>query len=258
MKLRFSKNEQGFSLIELIVSILIMGVITLMVVLLMSSSRRTYRSVNADAVVQGESELVRKVIGELALEARSWGQKTLVIGSNSYPVVWIKALDNDTEGLDRGSYEYSYQKLDDEGNPVTDAEGHPVMETGSRKYYYYVFLLRSSEGPLAYGKYKYNDLVKNGTLFGDVNGDGVVDGIGEVFTFPAVEGDGTGGDYYNNDILTSDYCILAEHVTSITCTTSTDTTDKELISIDMALSYDDHDYSSRINFAGRNKVSSGD
>ena len=37
-----------------------------------------------------------------------------------------------------------------------------------------------------------------------------------------------------------------------------DTTDKELISIDLVLNYDDHDYHSKINFAGRNKVSTGD
>ena len=256
MKLRFRENEQGFSLIELIVSILIMSVIAAMVVLLMSSSRRTYRSVNADAVVQSESELVRKFIGELALEARSWGQRTVKIGGKQYKTIWIKALDNDTEGLERGSYTYTYQKVDEYGNPVFEG-GNPVMETGTRQYYYYVFLLRSPEGPLAYGKYKYDDLIFEGTLFGlDEDHDGVSDHEG--FSFPAVVDDVTGGDYYHNDILTSPYAVLAQYVTSISCTQAAENTDKELISIDLALFYDDLEYNSKINFAGRNKVNTGD
>lgn len=241
MNLRYKRDDRGFSLIELIVSILIMSMISAMVIMLISSSRATYSEVNTDAVLQGEADTVRKFISELALEARSWGQKTVNLsGGGTYKLIWIKALDNDTEGLERGSYTYTYQE--EEGGAMVD-------KTGSRYYYYYVFLLRP-DGALAYGKYKYDTLVQGGALFGDVDNDGIGDG----FSFPAVVGD-TGGDYYNNDILTSPYAIIAEHVTDISCKNAVDNNNKELISIDLSLDYNDHTYATKMNFAGRNKTS---
>ena len=234
MNLRYERDDRGFSLIELIVSILIMSVISAMVVMLISSSRATYSEVNTDAVLQGDAETVRKFIGELALEARSWGEEKVNISGTPYKLIWIKALDNDTEGLERGSYEYTYFE---DGNP----------KTGTRLYYYYVFLLRSSGGPLAYGKYKYDTLVPaDGVLFGkDNDGDGIHDG----FTFPAE------GDYYKNNILTDKYSIIAEHVTDISCSTATDNNDRELISVGLELNYNGHEYKTSMNFAGRNKSS---
>ena len=238
MNLRNKQDDRGFSLIELIVSILIMSVISAMVILLISSSRATYSEVNTDAVLQGDAETVRKFIGELALEARSWGEKTVNLpGGDSYKLIWIKALDNDTEGLERGSYDYTYY-VDEDGDGTAETE-----KNGSRLYYYYVFLLRSPDGPLAYGKYKYDTLVHNGELFGDG------------FTFPTVVGEGAGGDYYHNDILTSPYAILAEHVTDIKCSIAADNNDRELISIDLTLNYNGHGYTTKMNFAGRNKTS---
>ncbi len=230
--LRFKEDPNGFSLIELIVSILIMSVISAMIVMLISSSRATYNSVNTDTVLQGDAELVRKFISELALEAKSWGSKsdfTDPSDGKEYKLFWIKALDNDKEGLERGSYNYTYSVVSGENT---------ISVTEPRTFYYYVFLLRPDEDTLAYGKYEYGQLVKNG-VFLDSN-----------VTLSAP-------DYYGNNILTDQYSIIAEHVVDISCNSS-DATGGELMSINLQLQYNDHNYTATINYSGRNVVSSGD
>ncbi len=62
-------NNNGYSLVELIVSILIMSMIGGIIVMLISSSRNTYNVVNTEAVIQQESEAVRTFVNELAIEA---------------------------------------------------------------------------------------------------------------------------------------------------------------------------------------------
>ena len=234
VNIRSNKDDRGFSLIELIVSILIMSVIAAMVVLLISSSRATYTVVKTDAELQGEVETVRKFIGELALEARSWGKiEDYEYDGKHYKLFWIKALDNDHEGVEPGHYEYSYTE--------TDEEGHEVTKTMTRYYYYYVFLWRPETGQLAYGKYTYDSLVgTGGSLFGAGS------------PFPA------SGELYGNDIISDQYSVLAHYVTGIDCSTSSDDTQKELLTVNLTLNYNDQEYSATMNFAGRNKVSTGD
>lgn len=228
--LRFKNDERGITLVEMIVSILIMSVISAMIVMFISTSRTAYDVVSTDAMLQSNVEIVRKYIGELAVEASSWGKRSYTYsetveggGSVDHTVdlIWFKALDNDQEGLKRDYYD-----------TYTDAEGNERH----RFYYYYVFLLRP-DGKLAYGKYPYSaSLMGTGSLFG------------EGFTLP-------NEDYYENNILSDPYSILAEHVTSIDCTNSATPGKTELMKVKMALEYNGHQYDATINFSGRNKTS---
>ena len=102
-------DNKGYSLVELIVSILIMSVLTGMIVMLISSSRATYNEVNRDAVIQGETELIRNYIGEIALEAFSCGSFGDPDGTDDN-CIWLLAPDNKGETTDRYYYFFLHEK----------------------------------------------------------------------------------------------------------------------------------------------------
>ena len=202
-----SRNS-GFTLVELIVSILIMSVVMGIVTIAITTSRVTYREVNTDAVLQGEGEVIRQFIGEIAVEARVWGSSSLtrtVSGIDyTYDYVWFKAPDN--ESTDRKAYST------------------------------YVFMHRKDKSVLSYGKYP-GDLAMP-----------LADGT----SFPAA-------DNYGCNILDDIYAVLAEHVTGISLEASSDdvslSDSRRLISMDMTLEYNNHDYKMTMNYQGRNNVS---
>lgn len=98
-------NNAGFSLVELIVSILITGFITGMIVAFISISRRTYENINTEAVLQTEASMAANYINELLLEAQACDQGTFTYTkdgvSHDAKVIWIKAPDN--SGADRSN-----------------------------------------------------------------------------------------------------------------------------------------------------------
>jgi hypothetical protein len=96
-----------------------MSVITGIVVILMTTSTNTYNVVNNDAVVQGESELVRSFINEIAIEATACDYATLDSGDDC---VWFLSPDNES--------------------------------TDKSKYCYYFILHEAGTNILRYGKYK--------------------------------------------------------------------------------------------------------
>ncbi len=89
-----AQDNSGFSLIELIVSILIMSVITGMVVILISSSRNTYSIVKSEAELQGEAEVVKRFISNLAVEA----SECYAGKHNNDPFIYIVAPSNEESG----------------------------------------------------------------------------------------------------------------------------------------------------------------
>ncbi|MCR5685582.1 MAG: prepilin-type N-terminal cleavage/methylation domain-containing protein [Lachnospiraceae bacterium] len=169
-------DNGGFSLVELIVSVLIMSAIMGIVMMLISSSRATYSEVKTDAVMQTEAGVVRRFMGELAVEAENWGEKTIsVSGGGSYKCVYLLAP----------------------GNENTD----------TAEKYYYCFLLRTdvADGILRYGKYEYSDT--SNYLENHLKSSGLIDEYGiATYTDPyavlaehvsdiSVGSTGTGGRY---------------------------------------------------------------
>ena len=208
-----SRNNQGFSLLELVVSILIMGVLSGIIVILISVSRRTYSTVNTETVIQTETEAVRNFIGEIALEAKEYGYVTEMDPTDaSYPdtCVWFLGPDNTAAG-------YSSE-------------------------YYYHFILCEKDGDsyvLRYGKFPKlvpgTDTV-NPDLLNDEN---VL--FGENYSFKnllaSIKGD--------------KYSFLAEHIKSMSC--SDPESDDGLITITLSVGYNDVLYDSTFVYAGRNR-----
>lgn len=103
-------NNGGYSLVELIVSILIMALIGGIVVALISSSRKTYEVVSTDAVIQEETEAVRSFINELAIEAKDCSNDSsgAISCGGSDTCIWIKAPDNHVGADETFDYYYYY------------------------------------------------------------------------------------------------------------------------------------------------------
>ena len=62
-------NNKGLSLIELIVSVLITGILMTAVAMFISTSRNVYMTVNKSATLQEESLTVERVVSEYLMEA---------------------------------------------------------------------------------------------------------------------------------------------------------------------------------------------
>lgn len=102
-------NNAGFSLVELIVSVLITAFIMGMIVAFISISRRTYENINSEAKLQTEAQMATNYINELLLEAQDCGSGTFHYDkggvSGDADVIWIKAPDNSSASRDV-SYDY--------------------------------------------------------------------------------------------------------------------------------------------------------
>lgn len=62
-------RNKGFSLVELIITIAILGIISVSIVLAMTSSSKTYRTSSVEAQLQSEAQLVANAISEIAMDA---------------------------------------------------------------------------------------------------------------------------------------------------------------------------------------------
>lgn len=116
-------DNNGFSLIELIVSILIMSVISGMIIVLISFSRNTYNLVNTESQLQGEAEIAKRFISELAVETKMCDSGSY--GNDTY--IYIVAPDNEQ---------------------ITVADEH---------YSVYFILREKDTNILRYGKMSYSD-----------------------------------------------------------------------------------------------------
>lgn len=119
MKRAFSnklrKENSGFSLVELIIAIAILGIIGVTVALMMTSSSRNYRRMSLEAQMQSEAQLVANAISEYAID--SFDAKDIYAGSlgGNYDNTQGKVLvleatdkvgkDTDGDGVD-DAYDY--------------------------------------------------------------------------------------------------------------------------------------------------------
>ncbi len=211
-------DNKGFSLVELIVSILIMSVITGIVVILLSSSTRTYRIVSTDAIVQNEAELVRNFINEIAIEAVAIGSSE--VGDDGDHCIWFLAPDNEADD--------------------------------NTKYSYYFIFHEADSNVLRYGKYEC-DTANASTgikvkIKKDDNTAEITKVVGEdEYTLEKLLITGLPG--YTTQIKDDDYKLLAENVTSIAFKPSS----AKLITLELHLSFGDiPDYTKTFIFAGRN------
>ncbi len=208
-------DNKGFSLIELIVSILIMSVMTGMIIMLISASRATYNEVNTEAVIQGETEAIRNFVGELALEARLFHYEQL---SNNDQCVWLYAPDYD--------------------------------ESGATTNYCFYFLLREHDTNIVrYGKFPEKIDDGHGAMI--QNPDLVVGGNFIISTYEICDS----YDYLalletadaDTCIYKDKYALLAEHVSNMECSGS-----NGLITVTLKLNYNEAQSDKTLVFAGRN------
>ena len=225
-KLQFANDDRGFSLVELLVSILIMSVITGIVVMLISTSRRIYNSTETNATLQTESDVVKNTIGELAIEAQNCG----LVNASGYSFIWLCAPDNDQDP--------SILRSDED----------------FKKYYYYVFLKKDGDDKLRFGKFEDREVPGTDPKVYTVrNSEGII--FGDGYTFPTE-------DEYSCNILTDPRAVLAEHLQKehnksgrqdIFCSvTAENNLYEQLITVMVNFEYNGTENSSTMNFAGRN------
>lgn len=211
-------DDKGFSLVELIVSILIMSIMTGIIVMLISTSRTLYSNVNTEAVVQTETEAIRSFIGELALEARACDSGSFTVtnaeGENHTDYyVWFLAPNNDVE---------------DEGT--------------SSDYYYYFLLRESDTNIVRYGRYSEKIKVGSEIKYNPVLLQGADTVFGGTYSFATLLETNAATKIYDEN-----YSLLAEHVTAMNCSTS-----NGLITVNLTLTYNGVSYPKTLVFAGRN------
>lgn len=210
-----SNNNMGFSLVELIVSVLITGILMMAVAMFMSTSRSAYMAVNKSAVLQEESMVVERVLSEYLMETTYYNlQEDKIIdiynssdvktGSVSVDVLTIKAREN---------------------------------EDDTSAYFLYCFVLDKSENILRYGKISAST--------GNYDSDGLTnDGLkalGEVC--------------YGPDKSLEKYSLIAEYITGWTCSSlEADSGNTDFIALEISYQYLDNDYTDRITIATRNTM----
>lgn len=97
MKVKKVMNDnKGFSLVELIVTVLITAILMIAVIAFISSSRTMYQTVNTSATLQEEAITAERVFTEAFMEAKTYKYQanvSLATGSVT-DVLWIKAKEN--------------------------------------------------------------------------------------------------------------------------------------------------------------------
>ena len=93
-------DNKGFTLIEMLVSVLITGLMMLGVATFVSSSRMSFSKVNTSVSLQEEASTTVKFLNEIVIESKEWGQITTTYSSGSDSsemyVLWLRALDNES------------------------------------------------------------------------------------------------------------------------------------------------------------------
>lgn len=89
-KKEFLNKNDGFSLIEMIVSILITAIIMLGVGVFISTSRYTYTTVSISSKLQEEATAATNYVQELMREAKDFGYQEIISDGKTFKVIWIK------------------------------------------------------------------------------------------------------------------------------------------------------------------------
>lgn len=108
MKLKdFAKENKGFSLVELVVTILMMGLVSLMLVTFISSSRRNYTNLSTEVQLQNEANFAMSYIGDVAVEAEEFtAMESFNDGRTTLDAFCIKAPDSAAKIVSAKDYYY--------------------------------------------------------------------------------------------------------------------------------------------------------
>lgn len=123
-------NNQGFSLIEILVSLAIAGVMMVGVYTIMNSSANSYRSTNKDINVQMEAETTSNFMYEMLLEATEVEVLDKSVAGNDCKVVVIKnnVYNEDSAGnkVANPMYNFIVYNNNDKKMYYTKADGNGV------------------------------------------------------------------------------------------------------------------------------------
>jgi len=140
MKKRMIINNKGFSLVELIVTVLVTAILMLGVIAFVGSSRTAYQVVNTSATLQEESMTVERVLSEMIMEAKSYGfDEDVSVGSNTVDVFWVTAVNNEAASgdcvyffvFDESDNKLRYCKGTNPTDCVMKADEDSVLTAGS-------------------------------------------------------------------------------------------------------------------------------
>ena len=96
MDKKLMNDNKGFSLVELIVTVLITAILMIAVVAFISSSRTMYQTVNTSATLQEEAITAERVFTEAFMEAKTYQFQTGVDLSSGIDtdVIWTQSREN--------------------------------------------------------------------------------------------------------------------------------------------------------------------
>ena len=111
-------DNKGFSLIELIVTVLITAILMIAVVAFISSSRTIYQTVNTSATMQEEAITAERVFTEVFMEAKAYKFETgvdLYSGVDT-DVIWTQSRENNPASGDASTIDSVYCFVIDKTN----------------------------------------------------------------------------------------------------------------------------------------------
>lgn len=121
------KDNRGLSLVELVVTTLMMSMVALIIMLFVSASKNSYIEVQNEVTMQTEADMALTYISNIAEQAMEYGftgEYTSSIDNNTYSVLTMKA---------------------------------PLKNSSSYDNYYYFIIFEKAENVLRFYKLKDND-----------------------------------------------------------------------------------------------------
>ncbi|MBP1755507.1 MAG: hypothetical protein H6Q59_1905 [Firmicutes bacterium] len=209
-------NNKGYTLIELVVTILITSMVAAIIVVFISASRASYDEVKKEAVLQEEAQMAGSYIGDIAIEASECTFTPFVKDGKNYKVLTIKAPD-------------------------------PEYVSGTLDNYYFIILWEQSTQTLRFCRVKDDAvpqsdgsyLVPSGSPLEFIAGTGTLDYATML---------SSGG----LDIIGNPRALLARYVTDMEVVVPNTSTGTKLTKINLKLKYRDREYILSKNITGRN------
>ena len=209
-------NNKGYTLVELIVTILITGMVAIIISLFISVSRTTYDEVRKEAVLQQEAQMAGAYIGDIAIEAIESSTEAFRIASDNYKVLTIKAPD-------------------------------PEYVSGPRYDYYFIILWEENNQVLRFCKVKDDAILQPDGSYQPPPGSKLVFISGtETLDYASMLSSG------GLNIINNPRALLARYVASMDVVVPSSSAGTKLTKISFRLRYRDREYVMTKNIAGRN------